>query len=458
MPTIPAPARTQPNILFIMADQQRWDYLGYMGADWVDTPNIDRLAARGTVYTHCYTNTPVCAPARIGLACGLSPHRIGSLANNSFLPLGIPTYYQRVRDAGYHVGCVGKLDLAKPIAYNGPAGQRPLTYTWGFTHPVEAEGKMHAGHSDTPHGPYTQYLHEHGLLANFHADYCRRAQDYVGQCHDSVLPTHAFEDTWIGARSAQWIDTIPGDYPWHLFVSFVGPHDPFDPPTEYAERYRDRAMPTPVPHTAEGKPARVANAKPRDPDLVLKAQRQYCAAIAAIDDAVGEILAALERRGWGEDTIIVFSADHGEQLYDQQLWTKGYPYDPSWRIPLAICGPGIREGARLDTFVELIDVGETVCELAGAEPRNGLDARSFLASARGQTTEHRPDTMCTYSVFEAIRDRRYKFIRNHSGVNELYDMQADPGEQRNIAAQNPEVVADLNRRLAQRLLTRVLPH
>jgi arylsulfatase A-like enzyme len=130
---------TNPNVLLIMADQQRFDYLGYMGADFVNTPNLDRLAARGTVFTHCCTNAPICAPARIGLASGMDPWRLGSLGNNSFLPRSTTTYYQRLRDYGYRVGCVGKLDLAKPDQYNGRHGDRPCVYTWGFTHPEEWE-------------------------------------------------------------------------------------------------------------------------------------------------------------------------------------------------------------------------------------------------------------------------------------------------------------------------------
>ena len=94
-----------------MADQYRWDYLGYAGAGFVRTPNLDRLAARGVAFTHCYTNCPVCAPARIALATGLQPFRTGALDNQSYLPASITTYYQRLRDHGYRVGCVGKLDL-----------------------------------------------------------------------------------------------------------------------------------------------------------------------------------------------------------------------------------------------------------------------------------------------------------------------------------------------------------
>jgi choline-sulfatase len=157
------PNKPRPNVLFIMSDQHRFDYLGCAGADFVQTPNLDRIAARGVRLTQCTTNSPVCAPSRIALATGLQPYRLGALDNNSFLPGSAPTHYQHFRDHGYRVGCVGKLDLAKPDKYNGRYGDRPCIYGWGFTHPEECEGKMHAGLSPTPVGPYTYFLQERGL-------------------------------------------------------------------------------------------------------------------------------------------------------------------------------------------------------------------------------------------------------------------------------------------------------
>ncbi len=134
----------KPNVLFIMDDQHRFDYLGCGGAGFVNTPNLDRLAARGVRFTHTFTNAPVCAPARVALATGLQAHRFGGRDNAVFLPSSRTTYYQRLRDAGYRVGCVGKLDLAKPDHDNSD-GARPACFSWGFTHPLECEGKMHAG-------------------------------------------------------------------------------------------------------------------------------------------------------------------------------------------------------------------------------------------------------------------------------------------------------------------------
>ena len=444
----------KPNLLFIMADQHRFDYLGAAGASFVRTPNLDRLAKRGVRFTQCATNCPVCAPARIGLAAGMQPSRMGALDNSSFLPRSATTYYQRLRDAGYRVGCVGKLDLAKPDHYNGRHGDRPCVFGWGFTHPEECEGKMHAGSSPTPIGPYTHYLQERGLLQAFCEDYrARSAAGWVNASHDSVLPTDAFEDAYIGNRAAKWIECIPDDFPWHFFVSFVGPHDPFDPPADYGDRYRNAQMPEAVQDDMSGKPGWVkGRVRSLEPQEVAVTRRQYCAAIELIDDQIGTMLDALERRGMADNTIIVYSSDHGEMLGDHGLYTKSLAYEASLRVPLIAAGPGIRSGATSDASVELIDVNSTLCELAGLPPQEDIDARSFGPVLRGQTGEHRTETVSAIRQFRSIRTASHKLIQNHNDVVELYDLRNDPEERHNIAGDDPETVRTLSRRLAGRFM------
>ena len=448
------PQTDRPNILFIMDDQHRFDYMGCAGADFVRTPNIDRLAKQGVHFTQCSTNCPVCAPSRLALAAGMQPSRLGCVGNNCFLPRSQPTYYQQLRDYNYYVGCVGKLDLAKPDGYNGRDGDRPATYMWGFTHPVECEGKMHAGHSKTPQGPYNHFLEEKGLLDAFVDDYTRRSKEgYHASCHDSVLPTEAFEDVYIGQRSVEWIENIHGDFPWHLFVSFVGPHDPFDPPTEYGEKYRGAEMPPATPANLPGKPSYIKDrVKDVTPEKIAETRRQYCAAIEAIDDQIGEMLAAVERRGMTDNTYVIFSSDHGEMLGDHGLYTKSVPYEASVHVPLIVAGPGIEGGRVSDALVELIDMNPTICDLAGVPPLSDIDARSIGAVLRGEAEEHRTETVSGISNFRCIRTREYKLVENYNDVTELYDLIADPTEEHNIAEQEPEVRRELSRRLSARYL------
>ena len=443
----------RPNLLFIMDDQHRHDYLSAAGASFLNTPNLDRLARHGIRFTQCITNAPVCAPARIGLASGYQPARLGCLDNNCYLPRHITPYYARLRDAGYRVGCVGKLDLAKPDPYNGRRGDRPRVFGWGFTHPVECEGKMHAGMADEPRGPYGFWLQEQGLFDRFRADYAARgARGWIeGASHDSVLPEEAFEDVYIGRRAAEWIDNVPDDYPWHLFVSFVGPHDPFDPPTEYADRYRKADVPPAVRSGREGKPGWV-NARRRNlsDDEVAVTRRQYCAAIELIDEQVGRIIGAVERRGMGEDTCIVFGSDHGEMLGDHGLYTKSVPYEAALRVPLVAAGPGIPGGRTSDALVELIDVNPTLCAVAGLPAQEGLDARDFSAVLAGERSTHREEAASALRQFRLIRTAEYKLVAHETGETELYDLANDPYERENVAADRPDTVRDLRRRLRQR--------
>jgi choline-sulfatase len=445
--------RKKPNVLFIMDDQHRFDYVGYGGAEFLRTPNLDRLARRGVVFTNCFTNCPLCAPARISLATGLQPARLGLDSNSQVLDPQYPTLYQRFRNNGYRVHCVGKLDLKKPDPYNGRYGDRPDAYRWGFTHPEECEGKMHAGSSPTPIGPYTFYLEQLGLLKTFHEDYRKRLrtggiEDWY---RDSVLPAEAFEDCYIGRKAVKWIEEVPDDFPWFSFVSFVGPHNPFDPPAAYADKYRNAQVPDAIDDSLDGKPEWVKKRKvPIDPRQIRETRRQYCAAIEVIDDQIGLILDALDRRGMTDDTIIVFTSDHGEMLGDHRLYTKSLPYEPSIHVPLIVAGPGIEGGRVSDALIELIDLNPTVGDLAGVTLDAEMDALSFAPILRREREAHRTEIASSGKHFRCIRDGRYKLIENDQDVTELYDLEQDPEELHNIAASRPDLVRSLGARLRER--------
>ena len=446
--------KSKSNILFIMDDQHRFDYLGCNGADFLNTPNLDRLARSGIRFTNCFTNAPVCAPSRIALATGLQPSRLGALDNSTYLPLNIPTYYQRLRDFGYRVGCVGKLDLAKPDPYNGRFGDRPCVYGWGFTHPEECEGKQHAGSSPTPLGPYGYYLQERGLLQKIYDDYRNRAaKDWIiGASYDSVLPTDTFQDVYIGRRASEWIESVPDDFPWHLFVSFAGPHDPFDPPTEYAEKYQQANTPESIGNGITTKPNWVRRRQMSvRPEQVIEIRRQYCAVIELIDDQIGIILQALEKRGMTQNTFIVFASDHGEMLGDHDLFGKHVAYEPSLRIPMIMSGPDIEEGQNSGAIMELMDLNPTICELAGLPVQENIDARSFASILFGENSKHRSDILCEERTFRCVRTEQYKFIENINDFSELYDLMKDPFELNNIADKRSDIVDTMRLNLKKRV-------
>ena len=454
----------RPNVLLITTDQHRWDWLGCHGTSGVETPHLDRLAARGMRFTHHVTNSAVCAPARIGLATGITPIRIGAVNNQSVLRADVPTYYQALRDVGYRVGCAGKLDLNKPDQDNGRRGDRPDLFRWGFTHPVEIEGKFHAGgvFGKRPLGPYGYWLEERGLWEEFSDDYDERMKDMVdakyGNDHtatdswyrDSVLPADAWADSYIGLRARDWLHNVADDHPWHLYVSFVGPHDPFDPPAEWAERFRDAPVPEPVGGDMTGRPARVkAEQYPHSPEQIMVARRQYTAALALIDHQVGELLATLDALDQTDNTLVIFTADHGEMLGDHRLFQKGVAYEPSMRIPLLVAGPDVGVGVS-DALTELIDVTATIVDAAGSE-MPGIDGRSLTPLLAGQPGTVRDHVTCIGTKYRAVRTERWKYSHNardeareDEAVHELFDLEADPAELHNVIADHADVANDLH--------------
>lgn len=426
-----------PNILFIMCDQLRHDWLGCAGAAYARTPNIDAIAARGMRFTQACTNAPICAPARIALATALRPHRMGALDNHAFLPHSRPTYYQRLRDHGYLVGCTGKLDLGKPLGQNGSEGRRPLTYSWGFTHPLECEGKLHAGRGDPPNGPYTHWLERENpeFYARFIADYRRRrAGGAAGVLAESAVPSGYCEDDFIATQACAALRAYTGEYPWHHFVSFVGPHDPYDPAPEYAARWQDAPMPEAIPCEPAGRPDRYRYPKAVSEQAALRSRRLYSAYLEQIDANIGRILRTLEETGQAERTCIVFASDHGDMLGDHGRWTKSCQYDSALRIPMIIALPGASPGVS-DAQVELIDLAATICELAGAGPIPDTDAISLLPVVQGRASTARSCTISINRGAHAIRTPEWKLIVGEDGDHELYDLTADPQERRNIAAQ-----------------------
>ena len=275
--------------------------------------------------------------------------------------------------------------------------------------------------------------------------------------HDSVLPEELHSDTYVGERANQWLQDAPKDEPWHMFVSFVGPHDPFDPPTSWAERYRTADMPEPIESDGGGKPEWVQRRRlDMSPEEILHTRRQYAANISLIDHWVGEMLNTLEQRGILDNTVVIFASDHGEMLGDHGLYTKSVAYEASLRVPLILSGPGIPGGQTCDTLVELSDINPTICELAGipylGSEANSLDAKSLMPAVGDPGKPHRDNAMSQLRGFASLRTESHKLILNWNSQTELYDLIEDPDECRNIADQAPDMVKQLRHQLQQRSL------
>ncbi|SDD04085.1 choline-sulfatase [Paenibacillus sp. UNCCL117] len=458
-----------PNILMIMMDQFRADWLSCAGTDFVQTPNIDRIAARGIRFEKASCNSPVCGPSRCSLAAGLYPHRLGNLENFVNYPEDQPTYYQELRKAGYRVGIVGKSDLHKGDHNYGLNGDIPFMYHLGFTDPHETEGKMNAAFrrnalmnfeldpDKDSHiaGPYQSYLREQGLLTAFVEDYRKRFTEWkYYNAWPSPLPAEHFHDSYIGRKSCEFLERASGETPWHLFVSFVGPHDPWDAPAEYVDAFPKKTFPASIQDDLAGKPEWVKNKVKKQTggmseQELNKVKRHYGAAIQLIDDWVGHILDTLERKGLSDQTVIIFCADHGEMMGDHGLFQKSTMYEGALRIPLIIADPRESNRGESQALVELVDLHPTILELAGVEYRPGrLDGRSIVPLLKSEAAEHKALQLSELTHTRMVFDGRYKLIENHNDGNELYDLQEDPHELTNLFKAHPEISQQLLKRMA----------
>ena len=418
----------RPNVLFLFPDQLRWDWIGCAGRVPVRTPNIDGLAARGVRFERVWCNSPVCAPSRACLTRGLRYHRAGVRNNGDDLDLHAATYLQRLREAGYRVGTVGKCDLHKGSCDFAASGWTPRLERYGFTDAVDQGGKW-ASHGQLSAGdpePYTRSLVAAGLGSALREDFDRRRRmrgSLRGPWHDtapSPLPRHHYTDDFCGRSGLTVLERLPDDSPWFLWVNFPGPHEPFDPPAELRDRYAGVDFPPPAAPDLH---------RPEDHNQI---RRNYAAMIEGIDEWIGRLLAAVTGRGESERTVVVFASDHGEMLGDRGRWYKAVPWEASVRVPLILAGPGIPPGRTTQVLAELIDVAATVLDLAGVDGIPCWDARSLLPAAHG-AARHRQAQFAALEDWRAVHDGRHKLIDYQDGRRSLYDLRADPEEQDDLA-------------------------
>ena len=423
-----------PNILFVFTDQHRWDWVGYEGGVPVRTPHLDRLAARGVTFSGCRVASPMCGPSRACLAAGLRYDRCRVADNRADADPALPTFMQSLRAAGYRVAMCGKSDLHKRSHLHGRYGWSSFLGRMGFTDTID-----HAGHRDSaavagrnaPIEPYMAFLHAHGLAATVLDDWDRRQRyDEEGRGIAAWPCPHerSFQiDDFTGRAAIDLLGWLPAGQPWFLQVNFSGPHPYFDASRELLDRYRGVAFPDPA----------EAPASPHDHQAI---RRSYAAKIEGIDDWIGWIWDAVERRGEADDTLFVFSADHGEMLGERGLWDKGQPWEPSVRVPLAVTGPGVEPGRRSDAPVELIDVAATVVEAAGAEPPADWDARSLWPLLAGQSERHRTVARSAFGDWCLATDGRWKLVEREAAPATLYDLENDPAERQDVAGRHPGIV------------------
>ena len=426
--------RARPNILLFLPDQHRHDWLGAVPEIPVRTPNLDALSGRGVRFTRAFCASPLCAPSRACLASGKEYDRCGVPSNKVDYPLDQTTYYTLLREYGYRVAGCGKFDLHKASPTWGIEGKH-LLKEWGFSEGVDSAGKWDAVKSgaEEPKDPYMAYLHERGLARAHVEDYYERG-NYTGT-FPTPLPDEAYGDNWVAEVGLKLLRGFPGDKPWHLQVNFPGPHEPMDITESMAELYRNVEFPQPNGCTQF------------DTEKHLAIRRNYSAMVENLDRWVGVYLEELRKRGELDNTLIVYSSDHGEMLGDHDLWAKKVPFQPSVGIPLIIAGPGIVQGVVSRVPVSLIDLCATFLEYAGLQPLSDMDSISLKSFLEGKTGGHREHVFSGLGQWRMVFDGRYKLISGYGEAGEhiLFDLLNDPLENVDIAGRAGAEVDRLSR-------------
>jgi arylsulfatase A-like enzyme len=363
----------RPNILLIYSDQHRYDCLGLAGHPDVKTPNIDALAKNGIWYQNSFCCSNVCTPSRYSLLTGLYVHQHGGRGNRSTLPRGIPAFPQLLRDTGYRTTAVGKMHFT------------PTYLDVGFDKMVLAEQGGAGRYVDDYHA----WLMEHDLIDELDtieqvAEHRQRAPtDYWDSfgAQISNLDEKYHSTTWIGEQALDEISNWDRSKPSLLMAGFIKPHHPFDPPAQWANSYVPSALELPAGWTDEPLARDMAGSDPFFPMEKLTEQRfrkvlaYYYALISQVDYQVGRMVKLLLEKGLYDNTMIIYTSDHGEYLgYHHMLLKDGPLYDPIVKVPLVIKFPeGIRAGETHVGQVNSLDITATILAAAFAEyPVNPL--------------------------------------------------------------------------------------
>ena len=445
---------TRPNVLFLISDDLN-NSLGCYGHPQTQTPNLDRLAARGVRFEHAYCQFPLCGPSRNSMLTGLYPNCNGILANQQIFRQTIPSHHslpQAFRLAGYFAGRIGKL-----YHYNVPKS----IGTNGHDDPGSWELELNpAGCDRLEEEPHIFSL----VPGRFGGTLSWYASPRSDQYHtDGLLAADA---EWVLERCAR-----QKDRPFFLAVGFYRPHTPYVSPKPYFERYPEQDMPVVrgVEEDQADLPAPALGSYKREQDKLTDELRRQCvqayyASTTFMDAQVGRVLDALERLGLAENTIVVFTSDHGYHLGEHGLWQKMSLFEESARVPFIIAAPGTSaKGAVAKAPVGLIDLYPTLAELCGVKAPENLQGQSLVpmlndpdAPGRGWTLSQvtrggrKPETRFFGYTLRTPRWRYTEWAEGDQG-RELYDHDADARELTNLADDpaHAETVAQLSRQLRE---------
>ena len=419
----------RPNILFIMADQMAAPLLPIHHRDSpIQMPHLSRLAAGGVVFDSAYCNSPLCAPSRFSLVSGQLPSKIGAYDNAADFPADVPTYAHYLRRLGYRTALSGKMHFCGPDQLHGyeerlTSDIYPADYGW-------------AVNWDEPDVRPSWY---HNMSSVLQAGTCLRTNQLD---FDEEVMHQANQYLFDHVRNT------PGR-PFCLTVSMTHPHDPYAIPAEFYDLYGDTDIPMPriaIPQDRQDPHSRrllkVIDlwGQTMPEDAIRRARRAYFGACSYIDANIGKLVKTLEACGLAQDTVVVFSGDHGDMLGERGLWYKMHWFEAAARVPMVIHAPGRFAARKVAASVSSIDLLPTFVELAGGklDVSLSLDGRSLLPQLQG--ARGHDEVIGEYMAegsnapLVMIRRGRYKFIHSSQDPALLFDLQADPDELENLAA------------------------
>lgn len=455
-------AAERPNVLMILVDDLKPSFGAY-GDKFVHSPNLDRLASRGTVFNAAYCNQAVCAPSRINLMLGSRSTSIGIYSLDTNFRVAQPdavTLTQYFMKHGYHASGIGKV-------FHIGHGNTDDAVSWSEPfHPDKVVD-------------YVLPESTHGQLTREQAYFSNQELDRIGELPRGAaweranVSDDAYSDGRIANEAIVRLQRASKtDKPFFLAVGFVKPHLPFCAPEKYWALYDETDLPIAKvresprdapPYAGKPKFAELNQYEPvpETPPMPAEMERTlvqgYYAALSYMDAQLGRVLDELDRLGFADNTIVMLWGDHGYHLGDHGMWTKHTNYEQANHIPLIFAGPGVSVGTTA-ALVETVDIYPTITELAGLpqlqgpQPRDGVSLVPVLRDSQARVRNH------VYHAFprqgnrlgRAIRTQRYRLVEwkefgqsTDNASFELYDYENDPQETRNLASERPEIVKSL---------------
>lgn len=434
----------RPNVLLLYTDQQRWDTIHYHAQnELIHTPNLDALAKSGALFTRCFCNSPVCMPSRQSMLSGLYPSTVGTTCNGIHMPEELDHLATMLSPYGYHTANLGKLHFVN----HSNRDHRVPHPRYGFDTLII---------SDEPGCYDDAYI---AWVAERDPSQVENCRCQVPPAYDGPRnsaperktqtpyafrgPEHLTHTAFVADETSRYIRQHRNE-PFFAIAGFYAPHCPVDPPQRFVEMYDPTQMPLPWMNETE-------NALGLSSDAWRRVKAYYYALISHVDDQIGHILATLDACGLRDDTLILFTSDHGDHLGDHGRVAKGPPgYDSCARVPLLMSWPGhISAGGCHSELIEQVDVAPTILDYCGIQVPPRLQGRSFRNLLQGLPYEPRPSAYIEHRFplgpsWKAVRTATHYYARCNDDTEILCDLESDPHQLVNLAndpASTPELHA-----------------